>query len=130
MIAVMIVVISVVAMGQFALFYWRAIVTGVASQPVSDRVRAAAGLSGSSVGSVDFQAMLNLHELTPEFSDVKSGVWAVRAYYRVLEKLGRIVPVLGAWTDHEMTLCSRYVAALVDRRLERTLACAEELRSF
>ena len=130
MIAVMIVVISVVAMGQFALFYWRAIVTGVASQPVSDRVRVAAGVSGSSVGSVDFQAMLNLHQLTPEFSDASGGVRAIRVYYRVLEKLGRVAPVLGAWTGHEMTLCSRYVAALVDQRLERTLACAEELRSF
>lgn len=130
MIAVVIVVISAVALGQFALFYWRAVIAGVATELVSNRVRAAAGLSVSSVGSADFQAMLDLHELTPEFSDVKGRVWAVRAYYYLLEKLGRIVPVLAAWTDHEMILCSRYVAALVERRLECTLACAEELRSF
>ncbi len=129
MIAAMLSTISAAALGQFALFYWRAVVAGVATKPLSQRVQGAAGLPGGSVGPADFQAMLNLHELAPELTVERGGLWAVRAYYCVLEKLGRIVPALGGWTEREMTLCSRYVAVLVDQRLGRTLAFATELRS-
>jgi len=34
--------IAVVAMGQFALYYWRAVFTGMASLPISSRVLEAA----------------------------------------------------------------------------------------
>ena len=43
MLSVMILAISIVALAQFALYYWRAVVTGVAAQPVSGQVLAAVG---------------------------------------------------------------------------------------
>jgi len=105
----------------------------VAAQPLSDRVRAAAGLSGASVAAGDFQAVMNVHDLTPELKDENGALRAVRAYYRVVEMLGRLagmrMPGLASWTDREMATCTRYVAVLVDRRLERNLACAAEIRS-
>ena len=41
MFAAMLFTISIVALSQFALYYWRAVLAGVASLPVSDRVLAA-----------------------------------------------------------------------------------------
>ena len=129
MIAALLLTISVAAMGQFAWYYWRAIVADVAARPVSDRVRVAAGLSACSVGSADFQAVLNLHDLTPELKNSSVGLRVMRTYYRVVERVGRFVPRLAPWTEREMTLCTRYVAALVDQRLERNVVCATEIRS-
>lgn len=42
MFAAMLFTISIVALSQFALYYWRAVLAGVAALPVSDRVLAAA----------------------------------------------------------------------------------------
>src|SRR2546425_7949467 len=39
----MILAISITALAQFALYYWRAVLAGVAAQPVSQRTPAAAG---------------------------------------------------------------------------------------
>jgi len=38
MFAAMLFAISIVALAQFALYYWRAVMAGVASQPVSSAV--------------------------------------------------------------------------------------------
>lgn len=133
MIAAILLMISLVALAQFALHYWRAIVVGVASQPVSDRVLSIAGLAGKSVRSGDFATLLNLHGLTPALEEEGRGLRAVRAYYGVVRAFRRLfgtkLPALASWSDREMALCSRYVAVLVDHRLERNLACAAELRS-
>ncbi len=37
--------VSTVALIQFGVYYWRAVIAGVASKTVSDRIRAAAGLT-------------------------------------------------------------------------------------
>jgi len=42
MFSAMLLTISVVALSQFAVYYWRALVVGVASQPVSERILEAA----------------------------------------------------------------------------------------
>jgi hypothetical protein len=133
MVAAILLAISAAALGQFALYYWRSVVASVAAQPLSDRVRVAAHLAGPSVGAADFQAVLSLHDVTPGLKEDSHGLRVVRAYYDVVELIGRLAklgfPVLAAWSEREMTTCSRYVAVLVDRRLERNLACAAEIRS-
>src|SRR5713226_91151 len=129
LIAIIMLAISGAALGQFDLYYWRSVVAGVAAQHVSDR----AGLAGVSVGPADFQAVMGLHGLTPGLKDDDGGLRLVRAYYGVVEALGRLagfrLPAVAAWSEREMTTCSRYVAVLVDRRLERNLVCAAEMRS-
>jgi hypothetical protein len=133
MIATIIFAIAGAALGQFLLYYWRSVVAGVAAQPVSDRMRKAAGLAGASVGPADFQAVVDLHGLTPGLKHDDGSLRIVRAYYRVVEALGRLagfrLPAVAAWSEREMTTCSRYVAVLVDRRLECNLVCAAEMRS-
>jgi hypothetical protein len=133
MIAAMLLVISVVAMVQFAVYYWRSLLAGVAAEPLSERVREAAGLDSASVGPSDFVSFLQLNKVTPGLRDGSKGLWAVRTYYRAMETLDRLAgvkhPALAAWTEREMATCSRYVAVLVGQRLERNLVCAAEIRS-
>ncbi len=133
MVAAILLAISAAALGQFALYYWRSVVAGVAAQPLSERVRAAARLASPSVGAADFETVISLHDVTPGLQDASSALRVVRAYYNVVELIGRLAklgfPVLAAWSQREMTTCSRYVAVLVDRRLERNLACAAEIHS-
>lgn len=133
MLAALFLIISVVAFGQFAVYYWRAVMAGVAAEPLSDRVRVAARLAGSSVAPSDFTTLLNLNELTPGLREESGRLLAVRAYYWVAAVLGRLfgprLPSLTAWSVREMTTCTRYVAVLVDQRLEHNLVCAAEIRS-
>ncbi len=133
MIAAILLAVSVVAMVQFAVYYWRAIMAAVAAAPVSDRVRCAAGVVDNSVGAADFGAILSLHELTPGLKGESNALRAVRAYYRVAQVLARLtdfkIPQIAAWAEREMATCSRYVAVMVDQQLERNLACAAEIRS-
>ncbi len=44
MVAVIIFVVSVGALVQFGLYYWRATISGVAAQTISERIRVAAGI--------------------------------------------------------------------------------------
>jgi hypothetical protein len=109
---------------------------GVAVQPVPERVCTAAGLEKESLGSGDFRAVFNLLSLTPglrDNDDDGGGLRVVRAYYSVIEALKRLagvrLPLLAAWADREMAVCSRYVAVRVSQRLESNQACAAELWS-
>ncbi len=130
MIAAILFTVSVAAFGQFALYYWRALVAGVAAQPISDRVQVAAGLAREVSGG-DFNAILSLHDVAPGLKGDQGGLRVVRVYYRAMELLrGLHMPSLAAWSEREMLTCSRYVAVLLDQRLERNLACAAEVRSI
>ncbi len=133
MLAALLFVISVAALGQFALYYWRAVLAGVAAEPLSEHVCDAARLSGTSVTPADFVNLLNIHHLTPGLYKKSGELLAVRAYYRVVASLGRLagstLPWLAAWSERELATCSRYVAVLLDQRLQRNLACAAEIRS-
>ncbi len=129
MIATVLLLITLVALGQFAAYSWRAVMARVAAEPLSERVRVAAGLRGESIGSADFYPFLKLFDLTPRLKDRRGGLGMVRAYYGLIRALGRLVPGLAAWSEREMALCSRYVAVLVDQRLERNLACVAEIRA-
>src|SRR5215469_7132995 len=109
MMAAMIFVISVVAFSQFGLYYWRATISEVASKAISDRIRVAAGITRTAIGPQDFRNILILNRLTPDLRGPNGNFRAIRAYYAVVEKLGKIVPAMANWADAEMATCSRYV---------------------
>ena len=133
MFAAMLLAISIVALSQFALYYWRAILAGVAAQPVSDRVLAAANLDAARMKGQDFEKLAGLHELTPELGPGGGGLTLVRAYYRIVEGLGRLsgvrMPELAEWCERERVICARFAAVQIDRRLQANLALAAALRS-
>ncbi|HEX4545784.1 MAG TPA: hypothetical protein VH110_05450, partial [Candidatus Acidoferrum sp.] len=92
--------ISIVALTQFAVYYWRAVLAGVAAQPVSDRVLAAAQVEDGRLTSRHFETLAGLHDLTPELSPNRPGLGLVRLYYRIVEALdtlaGARIPSLAA----------------------------------
>ena len=128
MFAAMLFTISAVALSQFALYYWRAVLAGAAAQPVSDRVLAAAHVQDGRFLPQHFETMAELHDLTPDLKPNQGGLGLVRVYYRLVQGLG-MVPRLTAWSQRERVVCARYAAVQVDRRLQANLELAASLRS-
>ena len=130
MMAVILFTVSALAFVQFGLYYWRATISGVAAQAISERIRIAAGITAAAIGAQDFYSILILNDLSPDLRGSAGSFFAVRAYYSVIQKLGRIVPAMASWANAEMTTCSRYVAVLMDQQLERNIACAAQMRGM
>ena len=78
MFSAMLFAISIVALSQFALYYWRAVLAGVAAQPVSDRVLAAAHVENGRLAPEHFDTLASLHDLTPDLCPNRSGLGLVR----------------------------------------------------
>jgi hypothetical protein len=116
--------ISIVAFGQFGFYYWRASVVATSTAPISNRVKVAAGISTDSLSPRDFRAILNMHEMTPELGGPKRKFRTLRAYYLAVENLGRFIPSVTGWAEAEMTMCSCYLAVLLDQHLDRNMAWA------
>src|SRR5579859_7412173 len=124
--------IAVVAMAQFAVYYWRAVFTGMASLAISSRVLEAAQVQDESICGNDFEKFASLLTLSPELKETKSGLGMVRAYYSVIQEAEKIFasfsPILAGWAEKERMLCARIAAVHVDRRLEANLIQAASIR--
>ncbi len=133
MFSAMLFLISIVALSQFALYYWRAVLAGVAAQPVSDRVLVAAQVENGQLTPEHFRTLAGLHDLTPDLYPNRGGLGLVRLYYRLIEGLDSLVankiPAIAAWSEHERVICARYAAVQVDRRLQANLDLLASLRS-
>jgi hypothetical protein len=129
MLPVVLLLFSVLTLCQFGIYYWRAVVAGVAAEPISDRVRVAARFEQNEPGAADFGEILSLIEITPALGG-SNGMGPVRAYFAVVSLIGRVVPPLSAWSEREKVVCARYAAALLDRRLEHVEAFAAASRSI
>ena len=130
MIAAILFIVSVVAFGQFGLYYWRATISGIAAQAISDRIRAAAGITSAAIGAQDFGNIIILNDLSPDLRGPNGSFWGIRTYYAVVRSLGRFVPAMASWAEAEMATCSRYAAVLMDQHLERNMACAAQARGM
>ncbi len=134
MIAVMIFAVSLVMLAQFGLFYWRAVIAGVAACPVSEQVREASGLSHQQVAGEHFGLLASLDAICPDLGGNRQGMNSVRLYYRAVSVIGTLcratLPALARWTDGELLTCARYAAVTVDRRLERNRAYMAEIHSY
>jgi len=130
MIAAILFTVSAAIFVRFALYYWRAMISRVAAQDISDRVRIAAGITAPEIGTRDFRSILSLHDLAQDLRGPNGGFRAVRAYYSVVEMLGSLIPAMANWANGEMVTCSRYVAVLVDQHLERNMARAAQIRGI
>src|SRR5580704_13008773 len=111
MFATMLFAISIVALAQFGLYYWRAVLAGVAAQPVSDRVLSAARVENGRVAPEHFETLAGLHDLTPDLFPNRGGLGFVRLYYRVIQSLdafaGARIPAVAAWSLRERVICAR-----------------------
>ena len=133
MFAAMLFAISIVALAQFALYYWRAVLSGVASQPVSSTVFEAVHVPETDLRGSDYEKLAGLLALTPELEGAQGGLGSVGVYYKFIGKIddlfGKLSPALAAWSEQEQVLCARYAAVLVERRLMANLEQAASLRS-
>ena len=135
MIAALILVMSVVALFQFAIAQWRSMWMSVAAQPLSEYVQAATGISDAAISVNDFDLFVRTSEqLSPSTQEGNLWLREVGIYYRVIRALDTIcakqISGLSAWAKDELTACSRYAAAVLDQRLNSSFACASEVRSF
>jgi hypothetical protein len=121
---------SMIAAGQFGLYYWRASIANTANRQIPDRVMVAAGIPTAPVTSRDFRAILSVHDLTPELRGSGCGYRTIRAYYSIVEEIRRLFPSLTGWAETEMAMCSRYAAVLVGQHLDRNMRCAAQLRGI
>lgn len=129
MIAVILFCFSMVAFGQFGLYYWRVSIANTAAKQVSDRVRVAAGISAGG-SSLDFRAILRVRGLTSDLRGPGRTYCAIRVYYLMVEKIGSLIPPVSDWAEAEMNMCSRYIAVLVDQHFERDEECAIPMRGI
>lgn len=129
MFAALIFAISAAALAQFGVFTWRAGLLSLAEQPLSEQICEIAGISANSIGQKDFETLSSLHKVCPELKQASRELWSVRVYYQVVRSLGW----LGGskpWASREMALCTRYVAVVIDQRLQRNRACLAQLSSY
>jgi hypothetical protein len=129
----MLLTISIVALAQFVAYYWRAVVAGIAAQPVSGQVLAAAHLDAGVLHGEDYRSLVQLYKLTPALSARRSGLGLVPLYFKFIHTLGILaagrVAALADWAENERVLCARYAAVQIDRRLQANLALAASIRS-
>ena len=125
--------IAAVALCQFALYYWRAVLTGVASQPISSRILEAANVEEHLLSGDHFPKLADLYALTPELQGNGGGLGFVGVYYHLTGKLGqvfgRFAPSTLGWSEREQLLCARYAAVQIGQRREANLAEAAAMRS-
>jgi hypothetical protein len=137
LIAAFILVISVAAMIQFAVFSWRASLLRTVSEPLINEA------DGSLQPCLNLLSFSSFHEVLAVYRDVcpdlgtgsTSNLRGVSVYYalmRFLSGLGSsIIPTTGAgWTQREMVLCTQYATIRLSQRLERNVTLMSEARSF
>jgi len=133
MFSALLLAISMAALAQFGVFYWRALVAGVAAQAVSEQVLAAAKVDSETMRGEDYRSLAQLHKLTPELCAKSSGLGLVPVYFKLMHAIGTLaagrVATLADWAESERALCARYAAVQVDRRLQANMAFAAAMRS-
>jgi len=133
MLAAMLFLISTAALAQFAIYYGRAVLSGVAAQPISARVLGSVNAENGRLTGEHFAVLAELHNLTPELHASESSLGIVRAYYAFVRTgdalFGKHFPQLAAWSDRERLVCARYAAVQIDRRLQSNMTLSASLRS-
>jgi hypothetical protein len=130
MIPAIILMVSVVAFAQFGLYYWRATISGIAAQAISERIRVAAGITHAGISAQDFRNIIILKDLSPGLRGPSGSFAVIRSYYAIVEKLGSIVLAMASWANAEMATCSRYAAVVMDQHMERNMVCAAQVRGM
>ncbi|HXZ20719.1 MAG TPA: hypothetical protein VEG63_12270 [Candidatus Acidoferrales bacterium] len=134
MLGILILAFSIAALGQFVVFYARAVLASVAAQPLAGYVQQIEGFPSRPLQGEDFPHLVQLQRICPQVGPEARGLHLARVYYQTLSAVKRAVngylPGLHGWAEHEQTLCARFAAVLLDQRLARTAAAAADMRSY
>jgi hypothetical protein len=127
MISALILVMSVAALIQFGVFSWRAAFLSIAALPVSDEARNLMAMDAESELSADFEKSAQWLSLSPNLAGSERRTLTVRAYHAALQFMNS----LGiSWAQGEMSNCARFMAVVVDERLQRNRACYADICSY
>lgn len=134
MIAALILVMSVVSLVRFAVSQWRSMWMTVAAQPLSGSLQNATGIANEAICANDFDFLAHAtEELSASPEEGNSWLREVRLYYRMIRGLdglcAKSIPAMSSWAKSELLACSRYAAAVLDQRLNASLAYAADQRS-
>lgn len=126
MISFLILGFSLFALVEFGISQWRALWVSVANQRLSDSLQLATGIEDGGIGPRDFGRLKGFcDQLAPELKKTSSWLGEVSLYYRIVAALERVcrlnLPPLSTWANHEMQLCSRYAAVVLDQNLSMHL---------
>ncbi len=122
MFSVIILLVSGVALVQFAIAQWRSIWISAAQQAVSDAFKAETGVDPEAIKPTDFGVLVGLYDqVCPGQKTSTPWLREITRYYRLISAVRRIsekiLPRLSDWAGTEMKTCSRYVAVAIDQHL-------------
>lgn len=127
-----ILVIAALAFGAACFCCWRMIVGAVAARPVSDRLRYAVGPATAGMprdfSGADFALLERLFTAAGALGGSGREAMLIRTYYLAVHGIGNLLPALAPWSEREMHLCSRYLAARIERLLASNAACSRRVR--
>jgi hypothetical protein len=128
LISILILVVSLAALIQFAAFTWRAAFLTVATADLHEDLAKCFTVN-------DFEEASAYERLCPELGiRVSTRLGSVSAYNAFLQfaiSIGdAILPSAAGWAQREMALCTRYATVTLAQRLERNQVVAAELSSF
>lgn len=135
MIAALIFVVSIAALGQFFLSYCRSVIATSRRLTLSEQVREVTGIDNGVQGE-EFARLLQLVQLCPEPGDDGMEIRAVRTYFRLLNFLRAIArplaPAVASWAEHEREGCAYFAAVTLDHRIayNRDLMSQQTLNRF
>ena len=113
---------------------WRTFVGVVAARPLSSRLLNAAGPVNApadpAFGAGAFALLERLFAAAGALSGYGRGLYWLPRYYRAVRAIKDRLPMLAPWSEREMAVCSRYLAARVDRLLASNAACSHRVRGL
>ncbi|MFI5126884.1 MAG: hypothetical protein WBE21_15450 [Candidatus Acidiferrales bacterium] len=127
MIAALICVFSLAALLQFAISQWRSIWIAIAAQPLSSSLESVTGITNAEICAEHFEMLTraseelgrSLHESNLWMKEVVIYYQALRAFRKLS---GKALPSISNWANRELMECAKFAAAMLDRRLNNSLA--------
>jgi hypothetical protein len=120
MIASLIFIFSLGALGQFAVVYCRTLLLAYNKVELSPNVREITGI-GDALAPPDFHRLLQLVRLAPPLADDAAEIRAVSMYFGLVRAAGTVLSPLSRkasqWFENELAHCSYFAAVTLDRRL-------------
>jgi hypothetical protein len=128
LVAILILVVSLAALIQFAAFTWRAAFLSVATAELPANLTKCIFIN-------EFEEAAAYEKLCPELRAQRRGKLSSVSAYHSLLQLARsigdaILPPAAGWAQREMALCTRYTTVTLARRMERNQIAVAELSSF
>jgi hypothetical protein len=99
--------------------YCGAVLASVRNEPLSERVSTLVGSRDGDLAAPDFDRVLQLVRLCPEYEADRAGVRAVTIYYRALQTCGPwcggLSPSFTEWAERECRDCAHFAGVVLDR---------------